>query len=99
MGILGWEWHQAVDRFGKFSASQTPMDEAVGFIAANAYNWGLRKGHKAGAALSLEEKHSYLRALRRWSGSRAPARWTRLEQIDYVIDLAAAVRLHLLREE
>ena len=99
MGTLGWEWHQAVDRFGKFSANQTPMDEAVGFIAANAYNWGLRKGHQAGAALSLEEKRSYLHALRRWSGSRAPRRWTRLEQIDYVIDLAAALRLHLMREE
>jgi hypothetical protein len=99
MGLLGWEWHQAVDRFGVWSATPTPSDEALGYIKANAYNGGLRAGFEAGSKLSPDMKKAYLREIRKLAGRRGTTSWSRLDQISYVIDLAAVARVHFLRPE
>jgi hypothetical protein len=99
MSLLGWEWHQAVDRFAVWSAQPTPWDEALGYIKANAYNGGLKAGFEAGARLPPDARKAYLREIRRLAGPRGTTRWSRLDQIDYVIALAAVARRQFLRPE
>jgi hypothetical protein len=99
MGLLGWQWHQARDRFGVWSATPTPADEAIGYIKANAYNGGLRAGFEAGSKLSPDIKKAYLHEIRKLAGRRGTTSWSRLDQISYVIDLAAVARVHFLRPE
>jgi hypothetical protein len=99
MGLLGWEWSQAVDRFWVWSARDNPMDETLGYIAANAYNRGLKAGFKKARELPDDVRKLYLRGLRSIVGPRDTQAWTRLEQIDYVIQLGAAARMNFLRPE
>ena len=99
MGLLGWEWHHAVDRFGVRSATDTPSDEALGYIQANAYNGGMRAGFEAGSKLSPDMKKAYLSKIRKLAGPRGTTRWSCLHQISYVIDLGAVARVHVLRPE
>jgi hypothetical protein len=99
MGLLGWEWHHAVERFGVRSATPTPWDEALGLIKANAYNGGMRAGFEAESKLSSDEKKAYLREIRTLAGPRQATSWRRVDQISYVIELAAVARVHFLRPE
>ncbi|MFO1058744.1 MAG: hypothetical protein U1E53_17465 [Dongiaceae bacterium] len=99
MGLLGWERHQAVDRFGVWSATPTPWDEALGTIKANAHNRGLKAGFEAGSRLPPDQKKAYLREIRRLAGPRDGTGWSRRDQIAYVIELAAAARQHVLKPE
>jgi hypothetical protein len=99
MGLLGWEWRHAVDRFGVRSATPTPFDEALGYIKANAYNGGMRAGFEAASKLSPDMKKAYLREIRKLAGPRGTTNWSRLDQISYVIELGAVARVHFLRPE
>jgi hypothetical protein len=100
MGLLGWEWRQVVDRFGRlFVIPINAVDEATDVIRVNAYNRGLRAGYEFGAGLSVDVKKAYLRDIRKFGGVRVPLNWTRDDQVTYVIELAAAaVRSFLKRE-
>ena len=99
MGLLGWDWHHAVDRFGVRFVIPNPMDEALGVIRVNAYNAGLRAGYFAGAGLPADQKKAYLRAIRKFAGRRDSTTWSRADQISYVIELGAVARLHILKPE
>jgi hypothetical protein len=103
MAVLGWSWSQAVERFGQFSATPTPEDEALRVIRANAFNRGLRAGFQAGANLADSDRTAYQDAIKEQArintNTHPPRAWTRRTQIDYVIDLAAAARKHFLRPE
>jgi len=99
MALLGWEWHHAVDRFGVRYATPTPVDEALGYIKANAYNGGMRAGFEAGSKLSPDMKKAYLREIRKFAGPWGTTSWSRLDQISYVIELGAIALAHFLRPE
>jgi hypothetical protein len=100
MGILGWTWRQAVDRFGRPAVIRiNPFDEATDVIRVNAYNHGLRAGYVYGAGLSADAKKAYLRDIHKFAGIRAPKSWSRQNQIDYVIELAAAALGNFLKRE
>lgn len=92
-GLLKWEWHQAVSRFGKFSPGQkNPFDESLGYIAANAYNDGLRSGYTHAVFFDDATRKKLLSQLKSHAPHAAAGQWTRLDQISYVIDLASAGR-------
>jgi hypothetical protein len=99
MGLLGWEWRHAADRFGVRSVTPDPWDEALGYIRVNAYNRGLRAGYFAGAGLAADQKKAYLSAIRKFTGRRATTSWSREDQKSYVIELAAVARTHFLKPE
>lgn len=93
MGLLKWDWQQAVSRFFKFSPGQmNPFDESLSFIAANAHNEGLRSGFMHARILDSDTKHAILTRLKSLSPGISAGQWTRLDQIGYVIDLASAGR-------
>src|SRR5262245_25413782 len=108
MGLLDWEWHTVVIRFGRFRHFQIyKMDEGLNYIRVHAYNRGLAAGYSRGKAMSAEEKKAWLKEIRRLAGVHGnPAGWkassgdtlerqrAQRVQINYVIDLAAAVRKH-----
>ena len=92
-GLLKWEWQQAVSRFFKFAPGQmNRFDESLSFIGANAYNEGLRSGFMHAHILDNETKQAILRRLKSLSPGISAGRWTRVDQISYVIELAAAGR-------
>lgn len=92
-GLLKWEWQQAISRFFKFAPGQmNPFDESLGFIAANAYNDGLRAGYVHACRLDEANKKAILHKLRSLSPNTTAHDWGRLDQISYVIELAAAGR-------
>jgi Domain of unknown function (DUF4157) len=100
MALLGWEWHHAVDRFGRpYLLRINKIDEATDVIRVNAYNRGLKAGYVTGAALPADAKKAYLREIRKFTGPRGSTIWSREEQISYVIQLAAVARLHFLKPE
>lgn len=95
MGLLNWDWQQAVARFFKFGPGQmNPFDESLSFIAANAYNEGLTSGFMHARLLDNKTKQAILNRLKSLSPGISAGRWTRLDQIGYVIELAAAGRRH-----
>ena len=94
-GLLKWEWRQTVSRFFKFSPGQmNPFDESLSYIAANARNEGLRAGYVHACGLNEVGRKAILSRLRSLSPSTKAGHWDRLDQISYVIDLAAAGRRH-----
>ncbi len=94
-GLLKWEWQQTVSRFFKFSPGQiNPFDESLSYIAANAYNDGLRAGYVHASYLNEEGRKAILSRLRSLSPSTRAGNWDRLDQINYVIALASAGRRH-----
>jgi hypothetical protein len=91
MGLLGWEWHHARDRFGRFGLLRVyHTDEALNVIRVNAYNGGLKAGYVAAAALSDSAKKTYLSKIRKMARSAQAGNWDRNDQISYVIELATA---------
>ena len=93
MGLLKWSWDHAVARFGKFSPGQTNvMDQSLSFIAANAYNEGLRSGFMHGRILDDATKKALLSRLKSQSPGTRAGQWNRDDQISYVIELASAGR-------
>ena len=94
-GLLKWEWQQTVSRFFKFSPGQmNPFDESLSYVAANAYNDGLRAGYAHACNLNENGKKAILSRLRSLSPSTKAGHWDRLDQIAYVIELAGAGRRH-----
>jgi hypothetical protein len=91
-GLLKWEWQHAVSRFLKFFAKTNPFDESLGYVAANAYNEGLRAGYLHAIALNETGRTAILGRLKSLSPGTAQGNWDRLHQISYVIDLASAGR-------
>jgi len=93
MGLLKWDWQHAVQRFFRFGAGQiNPFDESLSYIAANAYNDGLRSGFTHARVLDDAVKKELLNRFKSLSPGTAGGRWSRLDQISYVIELAAAGR-------
>jgi hypothetical protein len=93
MGLLKWSWDNAISRFGKFSPGQTNvMDQSLSFIAANAYNEGLRSGFMHGRILDDATKKALLSRLKSQSPGTRAGQWNRDDQISYVIELASAGR-------
>ena len=93
IGLLMWEWSHAVSRFGKFSPQFNAADRSLGFVAANAYNGGLRTGYEHARWLLPDDlKKNVLGQLKSLSPNTRAGNWTRLDQIDYVIALASAGR-------
>src|SRR5262249_41382612 len=57
MGLLDWEWHTVVVRFGRFRHFQIyKMDAELNYIRVHAYNRGLAAGYVRGKGLSAELK-------------------------------------------
>ena len=76
MGLLGWEWRHAVDRFGVRSSQRLPPStEALSYIKANAYNGGMRAGFEAASKLSPDMKKAYLREVPKLAGPRGTTNW------------------------
>jgi Domain of unknown function (DUF4157) len=100
MGLLGWEWSQVVDRFGRsFVLRTNTFYEELDVVRDGAYNSGLKAGYAVGHRLPYNERKAYLKAIRVFAGPRGSKTWTRRDQISYVIDLSAIARLHLLKPE
>jgi hypothetical protein len=78
-GLIKWEWQQTVSRFFRFGPGQiNPFDEALSFIAANAYNEGLRAGYIHACGLNEDGRKAILHRLRRRPRARAIGiGWTR----------------------
>jgi hypothetical protein len=92
-GLLKWQWNQVAARFGRFGPGQTnPFDESLSYTAANAYNEGLRAGWVHASALKEADSKAILHRLRALSPGTRAGNWDRLNQIGYVIELAAAGR-------
>ena len=93
MGLLGWQWHQVASRFGRYGVIRVHQtDEALNVIRVNAYNAGLKLGFAVASVLPSTTKKASLSGTRKYGNTRAPATWTRNDQISYVIELAAAFR-------
>jgi hypothetical protein len=71
MAVLGWNWNQARDRFGRQRISINAVDEAMDLIRVNAYNRGLKTGFLAGLILPDDAKKKFRRAFRKAAGSSA----------------------------
>ena len=59
-------------------------------VAMNARNRGLAAGWTAAKALPIAAQKSYLARLRAAADHPSPGRWTRNEQISFVIEIAMA---------
>jgi hypothetical protein len=112
MGVLKWDWHQAVQRFAKrFVIRRNAFDSVMDREEALGYNEGLIKGWAAGSAVwekyydarlgkVVDKKKAYRIALRRLADRHDSSPWSanedmaRLQQVDYVINLAAAGLKH-----
>jgi hypothetical protein len=95
-GLLKWAWRlHTVPRFFRFGPGQlNPFDESLSYVAANAYNEGLRAGYVHASALNEVGRKGVLSRLRSLSPSTKAGRWGELDQRDYVIELAGAGRRH-----
>jgi hypothetical protein len=92
-GLLNWEWRQTTSRFFKFGPDQiNPFDESLGYIGANAYNQGLHAGYAHACTLGEFGRKAILHRLRSLSPGTHVGNWDRLDQIGYVIEIAAAGR-------
>ena len=96
MGLLKWKWHQVVSRFGKFAPDFNAADSSLGYVAANARNEGLRTGFVHASLLDDKARRSILEKLKMLSPSTKAGNWSRLDQISYVIELAAAGRRNFI---
>ena len=95
MGLLGWEWHQATNRFGRWGVLNiNQFDEAINVIRVKAYNAGLKAGYLAAVALPPAAKKAYLSRIRKLAHGAQAGNWTRNDQVSYVIELAAAGLVH-----
>ena len=95
-GLLKWDWSHTVARFGKFSPGVNTVDSSLGFVASNAFNGGLRTGYEHAHLLDDAKKKEILGQLKSASPNTKAGNWSRLDQISYVIDLAAAGRKNSL---
>lgn len=91
-GLLEWDWKQLADRFGRHYIRVNVFDEEMNRIRVTAYNVGLRIGWSVAKSLTGGAEKRVLSAIRKVAKEPIPSRWTRLEQISYVIALAAAAR-------
>lgn len=92
-GLLKWEWHHAVSRFGITKVGPlNPYDESLTFIAANSYNGGLRAGFAHASLLDEVARKALVSRLKLLSPHSSTGNWDRRTQIGYVIELAAAGR-------
>ena len=92
IGLLKWDWSHAVSRFGQFAPQFNAADHSLGFVAANAHNGGLRTGFEHARLFDDNKKENVLRQLKSLSPRTRAGMWSRRDQIDYVIELAAAGR-------
>jgi hypothetical protein len=91
MRLLGWDWSHVVSRFFRFSpGSINPFDESIAYAGANAYNEGLRASFVYASIYDKKTQAALLAKLKAASPSSRAGRWNRRDQIDYVIELAAA---------
>lgn len=95
--LLNWQWRHITTRFFRFGPGQMNyFDESLSFIAANAYNEGLRAGFMSALSLNEKVRKAILHKLRSLSPSTKAGNWGRLDQISYVIELASAGRRNMV---
>lgn len=93
MGLLGWTWTNVADRFVRWGVLRIyQMDEAMNNIRVNAYNSSLISGYLFGALLPERIQNAFLAGLRKVAGHPSTGHWQRIDQISFVISLAAAAR-------
>jgi hypothetical protein len=99
--LLNWEWHQVTSRFFRFDpGTMNYFDESLSYIGANAFNSGLHAGYIHACSISPAARKAYLQRLRSLSPSTRAGQWDRLDQINYVIELASAgVRNNVFRSD
>ncbi len=104
MGVLEWNWDHVVARFQRPLLRINKFDEQMDVIRVRAYHGGVKSGYGTGTAMPPNAKKAYRIKLRSLAGRRDSGPWSRnsdearLQQISYVIELAAAgVRGGLLR--
>jgi len=88
--LIGWEWRHVTNRFWRQYLRINEFDDQMNQIRVVAYNLGLALGFRLGRAFSPDVASAVLRAIRQVANEQAPATWSRLTQISYVIALAAA---------
>ena len=98
MGVLNWEWPHAASRFSRKYLRINEFDPEMDRIRVVDYNAGLKSGFAAGAALPEDARRQYRIKFRKAAGRADSGPWSanadaaRLQQVDYVIALAAAAR-------
>ena len=98
MGMLGWKWHHVLNLFYRhFVLRIYHTDEALNRIRVLSYNLGLIGGFQAGRRLPEDRKKAVEAQLRKLAGHPPAGRWTKRDQINFVIDLGAAFRKLLVR--
>ncbi len=97
MGVLKWNWDHAVTRFGRrFVVNANAFDPVATREEALGYNKGLLTGFAAGHSTPEPMRKSFRIALRKLAGRTDSGDWARdddvarLQQVGYVIELAAA---------
>lgn len=89
--LLNWEWHQVTSRFFRFGpGTMNYFDESLSYVGANAFNSGLHAGYIHACSLSPAARKAILHRLRSLSPSTRAGQWDRLDQVNYVIELASA---------
>jgi|SRR5579864_8775357 len=88
-GLLGWNPSQVRRLLGQERPNVSSLYE-LNVIAMNARNRGLAAGWTAAKALPIAAQKLYLTRLRLAAGHPSPGRWTRNDQISFVIEIAMA---------
>jgi hypothetical protein len=91
LGMLGWKLSTAERLFLRRYVLQIYQRQDLNNIRVASYNLGLRLSYHRAAQLSAGQRKAYLKACRKWSDA-SPGAWNERDQINYVIDLAGALR-------
>jgi len=98
MAISNWQWRHVVSLFQRPYLTINHFDEAMNSIRVNSYHEGLKKGFLAGRVLPDEFKKEYIKKIRNAGNVHSVKEWShddelkRLQEINYVIDMASAAR-------
>ena len=96
MGILGWEGRHVSSLFYRHGVIRiNQMDEEMNTIRVKNYNAALISGFLFGRALPEVLRKDFVRGLRKLAGHPSAGRWTRNNQISFVISLASTLRTYL----
>ncbi|MCO6510238.1 MAG: hypothetical protein J5I65_05535 [Aridibacter famidurans] len=103
MAISNWRWSHVVSRFRRYNIRINVVDEAMNDIRVKYYHEGLKLGFLAGVVVPADVRKQLVSALRKAGNISAPKEWSansdvaRNQQIDYVIEMAAAgIRSNLI---
>lgn len=97
MGLLNWPWSNVRSLFGRYGVIKIyATDEQLDVIRVNAYNSGLVAGYKYGSRFPEAAQKAIIARLRQLAGHPSSGRWTRRDQISFVIALATALRTKFL---